>query len=100
MNDVAVLCVYYKVDAAQHADRAVQVRQFQARLLQRWPGLGCQLLQRPEATAGFETWMETYRCGVGMGATLSTALIDDIECAAAAAGLPAPRHSEPFMALR
>ena len=98
----AVLCVYYKVDAAQHAAIAVQVRQFQAALCAAWPGLCCELLQRPEAAAGVETWMETYRPadGQAQGQGLSAALVNHIAQAAATAGLPAPRHSERFVALR
>ena len=96
MIDAAILCVYYKVDAARHAALAVQVRQFQATLLAAWPGLSCELLQRPDVADGVETWMETYRRGDALGA----ALIDHIAAAAATAGLPAPRHSERFVALR
>ena len=106
MTSSAVLCVYYKVDAAQHAACAAQVRLFQAQLLAVWPGLLCELLQRPEAAAGVETWMETYRHADGQAQAqaqaqgLNAALIDHIEKAAAAAGLPTPRHSERFVALR
>jgi hypothetical protein len=91
-----VLCVYYKVDAVQHADFAPRARQFQTALSSTWPGLICELLQRPEATAGIETWMETYRHGEG----LSAAIVDSIAQAATAAQLPAPRHIERFVALR
>ena len=102
MTEAAALYVYYKVAAAQHAACAVQVRQFQAILLAAWPGLACELLQRPEAAAGVETWMETYRHNQdeGQGPGLSAALIDHIAQAAAAADLPAPRHSERFVVLR
>ena len=104
MTEAAALYVYYKVDAAQHAACAVRVRQFQAVLLAAWPSLVCDLLQQPEAVAGVETWMETYRHsqgkGQGQGPGLSAALIDHIAQAAAAADLPAPRHSERFVVLR
>ena len=102
MSAQSVLYVYYKVDAAQHAATAPRVRQFQAHLLAAWPGLVCELLQRPEAAAGVETWMETYRHadGQAQGRCLSAALIDHIAQAAAAADLPTPRHSERFVALR
>ena len=100
MTEAAALYVYYKVDAAQHAACALQVRQFQAVLLAAWPGLACELLQRLEAAAGVETWMETYRHSQGQGPGLSAALIDHIAQAAAAADLPAPRHSERFVVLR
>lgn len=96
MNESAALYVYYKVDAAQHAVCAVRVRRLQAQLLAAWPGLACELLQRPEAAAGVETWMEAYRHADG----IAEALIQHIGEAAAADGLPAPRHSERFVALR
>ena len=95
MSAQSVLYVYYKVDAAQHAATAPRVRQFQAALAAQWPGLTCELLQRPEASSGIETWMETYRHASG----LSAALLDSITSAAAAAGLPAPRHTESFIPL-
>jgi Domain of unknown function (DUF4936) len=91
-----VLCVYYKVDASKHADDALRVRQYQAALSARWPSLNCELLQRPEATAGIETWMETYRHASG----LTTEMVDFIAQAATHASLPEPRHTERFVALR
>jgi len=91
-----VLCVYYKVDAARHADWLPHVQQFQFALLARWPGLVCELLQRPEVVAGAETWMETYRHADGLNAEMT----DAIAQAAAAAALPVPRHTERFVALR
>ena len=91
-----VLYVYYKVDIAQHAALAPRVRAFQAALCARWPGLQCELLQRPEASAGVETWMETYRDPDRFGA----ALVSEIAQAAAAAELPMPRHGETFVPLR
>ncbi len=96
MAAAVVLCVYYKVDATQHADLAPRVRQFQAALSSSWPGLICELLQRPEVTVGIETWMETYRHADG----LSAAIVDSIAQAAVTAELPAPRHTERFVALR
>ena len=91
-----VLCVYYKVDASKHEADALRVQQFQAALTARWPGLTGELLQRPEATAGIETWMETYRHASG----LTTEMVDFIAQAASHAGLPEPRHTERFVALR
>ena len=98
MTEAAVLCVYYKAHATQHATLAARVRRFQVHLLAAWPGLVCELLQRPEATDGVETWMETYRDNQGQD--LSAALIDHIALAAAAAELLVPRHNERLMALR
>ena len=90
-----VLCVYYKVDASQHAAVAPRVQQFQAALSSDWPGLVCELLQRPEVTAGVETWMETYR----YSDRLSAALVDAVAQSAVTAELPAPRHVERFVSL-
>jgi hypothetical protein len=91
-----VLCVYYKVDASKHAANALRAQQFQTALKAQWPDLTCELLQRPEATAGIETWMETYRHGGG----LTAELVDFIAQAATHASLPEPRHTERFVTLR
>jgi hypothetical protein len=91
----AMLCVYYKMDASQHAPWAPRVRQMQALLQQVWPGLVCELLQRPEAVSGVETWMETYRHVNATAPELTQAVAD----AALALGLPTPRHNELFMPL-
>ena len=91
-----VLCVYYKVDAAQHAAWAGRLHQFQDSLKADFPNIQCELLQRPEVTANVETWMETYRHPNG----LTAALIDAIAQSAVASGLPSPRHTERFVALR
>ena len=96
MTQGAILYVYYKVDAEQHAALAPRVRSFQASLAEAWPGLACELLQRPEAAAGQETWMETYRHGDG----LAEAIVAAIARGATEAGLPAPRHVEQFIPLR
>jgi Domain of unknown function (DUF4936) len=90
-----VVYVYYKVPVDQHAVWAPLVRGFQAQLVAAWPGLVVELLQRPEATDGKETWMETYRHAQGLGEDLRQA----IQQAAISAGLPAPRHTEQFMPL-
>ena len=92
----AILYVYYKVDVVQHAALAPRVRAFQASLVEAWPGLACELLQRPESAGGQETWMETYRHGDG----LAEAVVAAIASAATQAGLPLPRHAERFIPLR
>ena len=96
-----VLCVYYKVDAAQHAPLLARVRAFQAMCSERWPGLECELLQRPQAAQGVETWMEIYRGPARAESpgqlVLDDELIDAIERAAAAADLPLPRQVEYFI---
>ena len=99
VNEAAALYVYYKVDAAQHTATAARVRRFQARLLAAWPGLVCELLQRPEAAAGIETWMEAYRHADGIPEALIAHIAEAAE-SAQADGLPTPRHSERFVALR
>ena len=91
----SVLCVYYKVPVARHADMAPRVRAFQAALLLAWPGLSCELLQRPGSSDGIETWMETYRCATGLTLDMMNATTQG----AAKAGLPTPRHSEHFVPL-
>ncbi len=90
------LFVYYKVPLDQHTAFAPRVREFQAQLVAAWPGLVAELLQRPEATDGKETWMETYRHPSGVGPDLRLA----IEQGARHAQLPAPRHTELFERLR
>lgn len=91
-----VLYVYYKLPAARHDELVPSVRHFQAGLLEAWPGLACELLQRPGAADGQETWMETYRHATA----LTSEMIESIAQAAALAGLPSPRHTEIFVPLR
>ena len=95
MTAQAVLYVYYKVEPAQHAALRLRVRQFQADLRARWPGLETELMQRPEVSNGLETWMEIYRHGTG----LRPDVVVSIDQAALDAALPAPRHSERFIPL-
>jgi len=90
-----VLYVYYKVPLAERALLLPQARACQARLLAQWPGLTAELLRRPEASNGIETWMEAYRHSGG----LTPDLIAAIAQAAADAGLPATRHPETFVPL-
>jgi hypothetical protein len=92
----AVLYVYYKVALDEHARFAQRVRICQADLRLRWAGLEAELLQRPEASDGKETWMEAYRYPQGISAELQAA----IHQAAVDAELPMPRHTERFIALR
>lgn len=93
----AILYVYYKLDAKQHAVLAPQVESFQRKLLQTWPGLSCQLMQRPETSAeGHETWMEVYQ----HADVLTPEMLDSIAESALKQGLPIPRMSEVFVPLR
>ena len=95
MNASAVLFIYYKVNADQHHTLAPRVRELQSHLQTRHPGLSCELLQRPVAAQGIETWMESYRHPTGVDDQLAAA----IEAAALAASLPLPRHTERFIRL-
>jgi Domain of unknown function (DUF4936) len=92
----AVLYVYYKVPVQEHALWANPVRAFQAALVAQWPGLKAELLQRPEAADGKETWMEIYQHLID----LTPEMMDSIQQHANAAGLPMPRHTEQFIPLR
>lgn len=92
-----VLYVYYKLEAAQHVELVPRVRQFQQQLLQRMPGLSCELLQRPEVSAqGKETWMEIYRHVEG----LDDDMMQQISSLAEEMALPQPRLAEVFVPLR
>jgi hypothetical protein len=92
-----VLYVYYKLDAAQHDALAPRVRSFQEQLLRTWPGLSCELMQRPNVSAeGKETWMEVYRHADG----LPDEMVEAIGRLAQELQLPAPRLSEIFIPLR
>ncbi|MFZ2737967.1 MAG: DUF4936 family protein [Burkholderiaceae bacterium] len=89
------LYVYYKVEIDQCASCAAKVRDFQQQLVQTWPGLRAELMQRPEVAAGRETWMEVYHHPLG----LSDETLDSIGQLARARGLPMPRASELFIPL-
>ena len=90
-----LLCIYYKLPAARHAELAREAARLRHALVDAWPGLDCDLLQRPDAIDGVETWMETYR---HPNAALD-AVAASIEQTVAAAfpALPAPRHAEIFV---
>jgi hypothetical protein len=95
--DQASLFVYYKVPLAEHALRLKQLVALRQSLLQQWPQMQLQTLQRPEASAeGLETWMEVYDHPGG----LTQDHLDSITDLAAQAGLPAKRMVEIFVPLR
>lgn len=96
MSSSAYLFVYYKIEFGEHDAMADRVRQFRAAMLASGPGLRCELLQRPEASKGIETWMEAWHHADGIDAEQAAA----IATAAIAAGLPQPRHAEFFLPLR
>ena len=91
-----LLCIYYKLPAARHAELAREVERLQRALLEAWPGLTCELLQRPLAADGIETWMETYR-HPSVALKVLAASIE--RTAAAFPALPAARHAEVFIAV-
>lgn len=82
------LFVYYRVPEPALAGTVAAVRQMQAALVGRHPGVQADLLRRPEVRAGEVTLMETY------AGTLTPAALADLDQAAQA--LPQPRHAEWF----
>lgn len=92
-----LLCIYYKLPAGRHVELASEVARLQSALVGAWPGLACELLQRPTASEGIETWMETYR---HPSAALEVLAASIEGTAAAFSALPAPRHAEVFIAVR
>ena len=96
-SEMNTLFVYYKLHIDQHDDTKARLNAMSAHLLKQMPGLSVDLMQRPETSLdGLETWMEIYRHPNGVSAAMSKH-IDD---AAMAAGLPQPRRTEVFVALR
>jgi hypothetical protein len=88
------LFVYYKIERPWDDALLHQVRMFQRRLQEKWPGLSCELMRRPllpSSTHG--TWLEIYRHASG----LSDQMIEAISELAQAQGLPAPRMAEVFV---
>jgi hypothetical protein len=92
----AVLYVYFKVPLAEHDAWVPRARDFQTALLKVWPGLQAELLQRPEASGGKETWMEVYNHPMGITSEIQAF----IEHGAEVARMPMPRHTERFIPLR
>lgn len=89
-----LLCIYYKLPAARHSEVASEVDRLQTALREAWPGLACELLQRPQASDGVETWMETYR---HPSAPLDALAASIEQTASAHPALPVPRHAEIFI---
>lgn len=91
------LFVYYKLPVDQHASTLASLLDMSRELATLIAGLQIELMQRPEiSTEGLETWMEVYRHPSGV----STAMMKMIDKAAIAAGMPQPRRTEVFVALR
>lgn len=89
----ARLYVYYRVPEPALAALLPRVRAMQAGLLAGHAGLQAGLLRRPELRDGEVTLMETY---AGLPEAGFEGLLAE---AAAAAGLPQPRHTERFIPL-
>lgn len=87
------LYVYYRVPEAALGAVLGRVRAMQAGLKARHAGLQAELLRRPALRDGDVTLMETY---AGLPPAGFEAALDE---AAAAAGLPQPRHTERFIPL-
>ena len=91
------LYVYYKVESARLPAAAAAVRQVQARLRQRWPGLRMALLRRPGDDKGLVTLMETYAAiDAASLPDFSAALAAEVAVETAAGHLPDQRHEEWF----
>ena len=94
------LFVYYRV-AADRAEQAVTAAlAMQAQLQHAHPQLRMRLLRRPEATAGQQTWMETYATDAsGTPDGIDLRLQAAIESAAVALQpwIAGPRHTEVFI---
>jgi hypothetical protein len=91
------LFVYFKVPADQHDALRPVAQAFQARVVQTWPGLTCELMQRPEATAEhIETWMEVYHHPAGVNPEMMRRIGE----LALEMGMPAKRMAEVFIPLR
>jgi len=94
---MSTLFVYFKLPLDQHEALRPVAQAFQARVVQTWPQMRCELLQRPEATADhIETWMEVYHHPAGV----SPEMMRRIGELALEMGLPAKRMAEVFIPLQ
>lgn len=90
------LFVYYKLPLSEHAQWVGRVRVFQQTVVQTWPGMTVELMQRPEASPeGLETWMEVYRHAQGV----SPEMMASVARMAQEHGLPPKRAAELFVPL-
>ncbi len=90
------LFVYYKLPVTEHAQWLGRVRDFQQAVVQAWPGMTVELMQRPEASPeGMETWMEVYRHPQGV----SPEMMASVASLAQAHALPNKRAAELFVPL-
>jgi hypothetical protein len=91
------LFVYWRLQAGSPDQAVAAVREFQAALRQRHPGLQTGLYRRADDAAGAPTLMETYRMGGGLPGGLQ-AEIADAGRRALAAWCAGARHVEVFEA--
>ena len=94
---MSTLFVYFKLPVDQHEALRPVAQTFQARVVQNWPGLTCELLHRPAATAEhIETWMEVYHHPAGV----SPEMVRQIGELALEMGMPDKRMAEVFIPLK
>ncbi|MBP6899501.1 MAG: DUF4936 family protein [Burkholderiaceae bacterium] len=87
------LCVYYRCAATALDETVAVARAMQTALAGLHPGLGSELLRRPEARDGEFTLMEVYD-----GEPVGEAFEAELARAARQVALPHPRHVERFIA--
>ena len=57
-----IFFVYYKIPFSLHDQSLQQITKFYRGVLQKYPGVTCELMQRPDISSdGIEVWLETYR---------------------------------------
>lgn len=88
------LYVYYRVDEADLKAAAQAVRDCHAALMRAEPGLGCELLRRPEVRDGQVTLMEIYTAANGIDNAQQTRIETTIE--QLRLPLAGPRRTEVF----
>ena len=58
----SIFFVYYKVQIPLRDQVLKQINKFCREILQKYPGVSCELMQRPEMSdGGVEVWLEIYR---------------------------------------
>ena len=93
---MAILFVYYKLPVQEHALWLGRVHDFQQAVMQAWPKMTVELMQRPEPSIeGLETWMEVYRHPLGV----SDEMMACVAQLAQEQGLPSKRAAELFVPL-
>ena len=92
-----IFFVYYKIPFSLHDQSLQQITKFDRGVLQKYPGVTCELMQRPDISSdGIEVWLETYR---GVKKDISQEFITFLNKEALAQEIPAPRKTEVFTPL-